>query len=308
MSKVLALLVLFLAACRSVAAGSADGPHLLVLGVAQDGGHPQAGCEAACCADACEDPRLGHRVTCLALVDPERRRFWLVEATPDFPRQLRQVHELHPGFALAGIFITHAHIGHYAGLAHLGREVMGTPAVPVCARPRLARFLSSNGPWSQLVQLRNIELRELAANERVELAPGLAVTPFLVPHRDEFSETAGFRIDGPVRSALFVPDIDKWERWERDVRDAVRSVDLAFVDGTFFRDGELARDMREVPHPFVEETLRRFADAPAEERAKLVFLHLNHTNPLLDPNSTAARAVAAHGAHVARELDVFPLD
>lgn len=308
MSRVLAFLVLLLAACRSIAAGSADGPHLLVLGIAQDGGHPQAGCEKACCARAWEDARLGHQVTSLALVDPEGRRFWLFEATPDFPRQLRRVRGLHPGFALAGILLTHAHVGHYAGLAHLGREVMGTTAVPVYALPRLARFLATNGPWSQLVQFRNVELHELAAGERVEFAPGLAVTPFLVPHRDEFSETAGFRIDGPARSALFVPDIDKWERWERDVRDVVRSVDLAFVDGTFFRDGELERDMRAIPHPFVEETLRRFADAPAEEHAKLVFLHLNHTNPLLDARSVASHTVESAGAHVARELERYDLE
>jgi pyrroloquinoline quinone biosynthesis protein B len=305
------LLALATAACSAtptVAPVADERTQLVVLGIAQDGGHPQAGCAKACCAAARRDPSRSHAVTCLALVEPRTRRFWLFEATPDLPQQLWRMRELHPDCALAGIFVTHAHVGHYTGLMHLGREAMGTERVPVYVLPRLAEFLATNGPWSQLVRLANVELHELLPERAVELSPTLRVTPFTVPHRDEYSETAGFRIEGATRAALFIPDIDKWERWDRDVREEVRRIEVALVDGTFFQDGELARDMSAIPHPFVAETLRLFAAEPASERAKLRFLHLNHTNPLLDPASRATRQVAEAGSSVARELERHVLE
>ena len=79
---------------------------------------------------------------------------------------------------LSGIFLTHAHMGHYTGLMWLGKEVMGAAKVPVHAMPRMAAYLRSNGPWSQLVKLENIELREMRAGEAVPM-PGLVVTPLL---------------------------------------------------------------------------------------------------------------------------------
>eukprot|EP00957_Ditylum_brightwellii_P156501 11911053-Ditylum_brightwellii.AAC.1 len=60
-----------------------------------------------------------------------------------------------------GIFLTHAHIGHYTGLMYLGREALGAVDVPVYAMPRMRSFLKNNGPWSQLVSLGNINIQNL---------------------------------------------------------------------------------------------------------------------------------------------------
>ena len=287
-----------------------EGPYLVVLGTGQDGGYPQAGTKE----EEAWRPELRRMATSLALVDPASGRRWLFEATPDFKEQLHQLDLLAPAEGipgLAGIFLTHAHIGHYTGLVHLGHEVIGTDGVPVYAMPRMREFLSANGPWDQLVRYGNIELRPLAEGEPVRLNERISVTPFLVPHRDEYSETVGFRIDGPDRAVLFLPDIDKWERWEAlgtRIEEVVAGVDVAYVDATFYADGEVpGRAMAEIPHPFVTETMARFAAAGAEERRKLRFIHINRTNPIGFPNSPERRAAEEAGFGVARFLEVLAL-
>lgn len=247
-------------------------------------------------------------VSCIAIVDAKAKEAWLVDATPDFPAQLHRLQTHLPGVRLAGIFLTHAHIGHYTGLMHLGREVMGAQSVPVYAMPRMRQFLENNGPWSQLVALKNIELRSLQPGSTVTLNERLRITPVPVPHRDEFSETVGFRIEGPQKSLLFIPDIDKWERWERSIEDAIRQTDYALLDGTFYQNGEIpGRDMREIPHPFIAESMQRFAPLPAMERAKIRFIHFNHTNPVLLEEGDAKHEVLKKGFGVCEEGDKFDL-
>ena len=212
---------------------------------------------------------------------------------------------LHPG--LAGIFLTHAHVGHYTGLLHLGREVLGTHQVPVWAMPRMVEFLSTNGPWSQLVELENIIVESLQDGQPVRLNDRLTVTPIAVPHRDEFSETVGFLIAGPDRSLFFLPDIDKWERWDEEagsgaVERILSRADVAYLDGSFYADGEVpGRAMAEIPHPFMIESMRRFGKLPVSVRAKIRFIHLNRTNPAILDASAERRVIVEAGFAVAEE-------
>ena len=284
---------------------------LLVLGIVQDAGYPQAGCTRECCNAYWEGKEEKKHVTCLALVDRPSRQYWLFEATPDITSQLHTLLSypgLKPGYNPAGIFLTHAHIGHYTGLMYLGRESMGARSIPVWALPRLDSFLRNNGPWSQLVSLNNIQLRPLQADSSVAVNGSLKVTPFIVPHRDEFSETAGFLIESDRKKILFIPDIDKWEKWDRDIVQQIGKVDLALLDGTFYRNGELpGRDMREVPHPFVEESLGRFSSMEVNDRAKVFFIHFNHTNPLLKKSSAEKNKLQALGFGAAEEGMVISL-
>jgi pyrroloquinoline quinone biosynthesis protein B len=268
-----------------------DEPYVILLGIAQDAGYPQAGCQKECCHEAWNDPTLHRYACCLAIVDPISKQRFLIECTPDFKMQLRMLDALTwtpPADApvLDGIFLTHAHIGHYAGLIHLGREAMGVSGVPVYTMPRMQTFLEQSGPWNQLVTLKNIELKPLQADQPVVLNERLSLTPILVPHRGEFSETVAFIIEGPNRRVLFLPDIDRWEDWDRSIESVIESVDIAFLDGTFLADGELpGRDMSTIPHPTIEHSLKRFATLPQAEREKIHFIHLNHTNPLLRANA-----------------------
>lgn len=262
-----------------------DMPALHVLGIAQDGGVPQAGCRRACCSDA-----VVRLPACLALVDGDRR--WFVDCTPAFPAQLRRLDAVAPG-GLDGILLTHAHIGHYTGLVHLGREAMSTRALPLHVQPRMATFLGENGPWRQLVERGNVRL-DVA--DGWTLSPRLRVEAVPVPHRDEVSETVALRIHGPRGRALWLPDIDAWDQ------DALLDdVDVAWIDGTFWADGELDRDMAEVPHPRMAELVERFAALPVATRAKVRFVHLNHTNPAVRPDSPEAAKVRAAGLRIAEE-------
>ena len=280
-------------------------PYLVVLGVAQDGGSPQAGYPQE---PGWHDESLRRHATSLAIVDEASGARWLFDATPDFPAQLNRLDEMtlnrkRPG--IDGIFLTHAHMGHYTGLMYLGKEVLGAKAVPVYAMPRMAAFLRDNGPWSQLVKLENISLRPLAANVAVTIAPGLTVTPLLVPHRQEFSEVVGFRIVAPGKKILFIPDIDSWKDWDAlgtRIEAEIAKVDVAYLDGTFFANGEIpGRDMSGFPHPFIRSSLDRFARLPETERAKVRFIHLNHTNKALWPGTAERKAIEAAGMRVAEE-------
>ncbi len=284
-------------------------PYLFILGVTQDAGLPQAGCYQPLCLAAWENPALSLDATSLALIDPAAKRKYIFEATPNFPRQLYQLEVEAPSsqFELSGIFLTHAHIGHYAGLMFLGHESMGANDVPVYAMPKMQHFLKNNGPWSQLIDFKNIALKDLTANEEVNL-PGASVEPFLVPHRDEFSETVGYRIIGPQKSAIFIPDINKWSVWDQNLDVLIDTVDYALVDATFYANGELpGRDMSKIPHPFVVETIELLENMPVVQRKKVWFIHMNHTNPLLDPNSVESKHVEGLGYNIARQGIRLPL-
>ena len=283
---------------------SAQEVFIEVLGIAQDAGYPQINCYQPHCMRAWEDPNLGRDTSSIAVVDRRQKTKYLFDATPDMREQLYALHRVAPDgeYRLDGVFLTHAHMGHYTGLMHFGREATSTKGTPVFAMPIFKKYLENNGPWDQLVRLENIRLVELADAQPVRLSDGLVVTPFLVPHRQEYSETVGYRIDGPNKSAVFIPDIDKWELWETDIRDVVRSVDYALLDASFFRDGELpGRDMSKIKHPFVAESMDLFEDLSDEEKARVIFIHMNHTNPLLIDGSAEQEEVTRRGYRFARE-------
>ncbi len=285
-------------------------PFLMVLGTAQDAGYPQAACKKSCCEKVWSGQAQKKLVSCLALIDPISGSSWIFDATPDFKEQLHLVENLSTTkpTKLSGIFITHAHMGHYTGLMDLGREAMGAKQVPVFTMPRMSDYLSNNGPWSQLVGLENISLQNLKPDSTIQLPQNIMVTPFLVPHRDEYSETVGFRIEGPNHSAIFIPDIDKWNKWNRNIKEEIRKVDYAFLDGTFFENGELpGRDMNQIPHPFVEESMQLFADLSKEEKSKIHFIHFNHTNPLLQEGSPAQQKVETAGFKIAKSENYVEL-
>jgi pyrroloquinoline quinone biosynthesis protein B len=249
--------------------------ELVVLGIAQDAGIPHLNCQQALCTSIRVGQRRAEKVSSLGLVDRVSGRAYLFDATPDFNAQ---VHALTGGRPPDGIFLTHAHIGHYTGLMYLGRESIGARAVPVYATARMLEFLSTNGPWSQLTTLGNIERRPLEHDRALELPGGIRITAFPVPHRDEFSDTVGYRIEGPRQSALFIPDIDRWEKWDRSIRELAGTVDLAFLDGTFASPGEVKRNIEEIPHPMMSRTRELLKGT----RAKLWFIHINHTNAEID--------------------------
>ena len=280
-----------------------DEPFIYILGVAQDAGYPQAGCYLPHCLPGWKNPELRRSATSLALVDPVTETKYLFEATPNLPEQLYKLETIasDTNYSLEGVFLTHAHMGHYTGLMYFGFESMSANNLSVYAMPRMRAYLRNNGPWSQLVTMNNISLKEIEDQQPVNFKR-FSVTPMLVPHRDEFSETVGYRIQGPLKTALFIPDIDKWEIWNRSITEEISLVDYALLDATFFDGNELpGRDMADIPHPFVLESMELFSKLSAADKAKVWFIHLNHTNPLLNSDSEAYQRVIEAGYNVARE-------
>jgi len=298
---------LFSSCDQSKAHSEAQRQFLVVLGIAQDAGFPQAQCRQSCCQAVWDHPEKHRKAACIALVDPDQNKYWLFDATPNFKEQTRWI-ESRWEVELSGVFLTHAHLGHYIGLGQLGREIIGASNIPVYAMSRMKQFLEENGPWEQLVRLKNIELVALHADSAIQVSRKTTITPFLVPHRDEYSETVGYKIKSNNKEAIFIPDIDKWQKWQRNLVLEVTKVDLAFIDGSFYKNGELpGRDMSTIPHPFVIESMALLNDLELSDRQKVHFIHMNHTNPLLQTHSAAKESVEQQGYHVAIEGSIFPL-
>ncbi|MEQ1922008.1 MAG: MBL fold metallo-hydrolase [Pyrinomonadaceae bacterium] len=288
------VLVLALACAVSVIAAS---PYVVVLGIGQDAGVPQIGCDSPFCRQAWADERLRQTVSSIALVDPDTKSRWIIDATPDLPEQFEFLKQITGDRTnnITGIFLTHAHIGHYTGLMYLGRESMNSKDVKVYAMPRMKQMLEQNAPWSQLVGLKNISLQLLVDKGEVWLNDRLTVEPFLVPHRDEFSETVGYRIRSRSKTLIFIPDIDKWQKWQTPLEDVVKTADYLLLDGTFYADGEIPRPMSEVPHPFVSETMNMLKALSRKDRAKVYFIHFNHSNPLVQGDKKALKELRRRG-------------
>jgi len=301
MKNIIYLFIVLFFACNSQKEETQRSPFVMVLGIAQDAGYPQMNCKKECCTATWSNTELQRTTSCLAIVDPTTNEQWIIDATPNIKEQLQLLKSATETEKVDGVLLTHAHMGHYTGLMHFGREVMGTNGIPVFAMPRMKTFLEENGPWSQLVELENIRLQKLKSDSTINLNENIKVKSFLVPHRDEFSETVGYKILINNKSLIFIPDIDKWEKWETNITELIKKVDYAFLDATFYKNGELKRDMSEIPHPFVEESMELFSDLTETDKQKVHFIHFNHTNPLLIEGSTAQKEVLKKGFNLAKE-------
>ncbi len=292
-------------------------PFVRVVGTTQDGGLPHAACSCERCERARREPSFRRHVASLALVDPagEPPAVFLIDATPDLPEQLERLADLRHATAgrvdrapLDGILLTHAHIGHYLGLAFLGYEVVHVQGLPVWATARLGAYLRTNGPWSQLVGKGEIDLRELVPGVEIALTESLRLTPLLVPHRDEYSDTVGFLVSGPRRRLLYVPDTDRWETWDPPLLERLAGVDVAILDGTFYSTDELpGRSVGEIGHPLMRVTMDLLADRVASGQLEVHFTHLNHSNPALTPASPAGAEIRGRGFRILEEGLELPL-
>jgi len=275
--------------------------YIYVLGNVQDAGLPHIGCQHKFCKEKFSEFEE-YFTTSIAVVDPVEKKYILFEASPDIPYQLNYLEkEIFNEFLLPeSIFITHAHIGHYTGLMYFGREALGAKNLIIKVLPKMSNFLKTNGPWSQLVDINNIKIQNLSFGSKTNELRNITVTPIQVPHRDEYSETAGFIIEGRSKKALFIPDIDKWEKWDKNLKQLVYEFDYLLLDATFYDSKEINRDISEIPHPLVTETINLLDDLSPEHKNKVYFIHMNHTNLMLDPSSELTKLVVNKGFNITR--------
>ena len=291
-------LVTFLIISISV---NSQSEYIYILGNTQDAGLPHIGCQHPFCEDNF-NVYEEHYTTSIAVVNSDLKKYILFEATPDITFQLNNLKRniFHEFLLPESIYITHAHMGHYTGLMYFGREALGSKDLLVRVLPRMSKFLQNNGPWSQLVDINNIKIKELNFGLSTNELGNISVTPLQVPHRDEYSETAGYIIEGKNKKALFIPDIDKWEKWDRDLSQLAKEFDFLLIDATFYDSKEINRDISEIPHPLVTETINLLSGLNKENRNKVYFIHMNHTNMMLDPDSELSRLVLTKGFNIAR--------
>lgn len=275
---------------------------LKVLGTIQDGGIPHMGCSKECCSNYFLSKKSRIGVSSLGISNLKYNTNYIIDATPNINFQLIDlIGNADPSKKLNGIFLTRAHMGHYAGLLNFGRESLNSKNIPLYLMPKFYNFILNNGPWNQLVELNNIKLNKIYNREKVILHNNLSFTPIQVPHRDEYSETVGYVIEGIHKKALYIPDIDKWAKWEVSIVEMIKSVDYAFLDGTFFDEKEINnRDISEIPHPFIIESLKLFKELDESEKSKVYFIHLNHTNPVLNSESSEYKKVISAGFNIAK--------
>ena len=298
------ILIIFLSACQKTNTIKRNKPNdviLKVLGTIQDGGIPHMGCNKVCCLKYFKNNTFRVGVSSLGISNLKNETNYLIDATPNINHQLKAlIGTSNPSEKLNGVFLTHAHMGHYSGLLNFGREAMNSKNIPLYLMPRFYNFIQDNGPWNQLVKLENVMLKRIYDRQKITLESNLSITPIQVPHRDEYSETVGFLIEGNTKSALYIPDIDKWEKWNNSIIELIKNVDYAFLDGTFYDEKEVNnRDISEIPHPFIIESLKLFNPLDESEKNKIYFIHLNHTNPLLNSDSSEYNRVIREGFNVA---------
>ena len=280
--------------------------ELAIVGISQDGGVPQAGCECERCSSAIIDPKLRlHPVSCA--IRGSDGSMHIIEATRNLPEQLgiaASVLGLGRSSTPETVCLTHAHLGHIDGLGQFGKESMDLSGVPLFASKSVVRFLDSRG------SLNPFQAREVQAGDSFYPSEGCGFryTMVPVPHRDECSDTHAILVEGPNSKLLFLPDHDDWGQTLEgsgfeDIREWLSSldVDVALVDGTFWDNSELGgRDMSEIPHPTISETLERMG-VRAEGDPEVIFIHFNHTNPVLDNESAQHEEVVSKGWAVAKQ-------
>ncbi len=269
-----------------------------VLGTAQDGGFPQMGCYCENCRLARRNPKLARKVVSLGLLNFSTGKSFMMEATPDTARQVDMIQSVDPGFKrmkgnpIDGILLTHADIGHYPGLIQFRPEVTTVRQLPVYCTKIMGRFLSENEPWKYMVQKKIIELKKFEFNTKIPLDEGIAFEAVKVPH-DKHSDMAGYKILGPNKSLLFIPDIDYWEERFRDI---VASVDYAFLDGTFYSDRRGSKR-----HPLIMKSMEFFKGI--ESKTDIFFTHFNHSNKLLGRDKSIRKAIEDRGFFIPDDGD-----
>ncbi len=272
-----------------------------IVGSAQDGGVPQVGCSCERCNHARTNIQHARYPASLAIVNPSGKLL-LIDMTPSLPRQLDLLRDLLPARKTMlpdAVLLTHAHIGHYAGLIFFGKEVASTKKLPVYCTQQMRRFLESNKPYSYLIERDEIAITDLKCGEALTYDGTLHITPVEVPHRNEDAETLAFIIKSE-RSLFYASDFDRYtETIDRCVRDS----DISLLDGCFWSREELpGRVYDEIPHPTIMESRERLRGY--EDR--VIFTHINHTNPVLNRNGLHRAQLEKQGFRIAKErLDII---
>ncbi|WP_290050204.1 pyrroloquinoline quinone biosynthesis protein PqqB [Amycolatopsis solani] len=283
-----------------------------VLGSAAGGGSPQWNCGCLVCT-AVRAGAAPARTQSSVAVSADRRRWFLLNASPDVRAQIEAFPALHPREGRASpveaVLLTDAELDHTLGLLLL-REAR---ALVLYATPAVHKTLSDgSGVLRTLERYCPVDWRAVVPGTAIALADGLSCRAFDVPttKRDRFGSgtdhgrVVGYRLTGDGRTLVYLPGLPALTA---AVCAEIEGCDCLLIDGTCWRDDELARlglaakTSREMGHLPLDGPDGTLARLPALDVRRVVFVHLNNTNPILLPGSPERRAVAASGMEVAMD-------
>jgi pyrroloquinoline quinone biosynthesis protein B len=271
-----------------------------ILGSAAGGGLPQWNCACANCVAARAgkiEPQTQSSIA-ISAGSEEFQSCWLINASPDLPRQIESATWLQPrrhgsrNTPIAGVLLTNADIDHALGLLLLRQQ---DKLLVVYATDETRAALA----WLDRTVARfcGIEWRRVTSKFQ-SLDSGMAFRAIELPGSVAFQ----FRDDTSSRTALFAPSVG---RWTEQLHDAVHTSDLVLFDGTFWSDGELgrvrsgARRAREMNHlPINDGSFDVLRQSPAHRK---IYTHINNTNPILMPGSDERAQVEQAGIEIARD-------
>jgi pyrroloquinoline quinone biosynthesis protein B len=295
--------------------------HFRLLGTAAGGGFPQWNCACTTCASSRAEPeKVSPRMQLQAAVWNSPDAIFLLNASPDIRFQIEANPELRPRInrgsrntPIQGIVLATADLDQILGLLLL-REFQ---PLTLYATALVRRVLEANSLFRMLERVPNqLSWVEIQAGVSFLLGTsGIVCTPFAMAGELPFyarelglsgSEQAslGLLLEGDGMRVAYTPVVPA-------ITDVLRAIyascDTIFVDGTFWSDEELsethagtpkAQDIGHVPMSGKEGTIALLSDLPAPQK---VFVHLNNTNPVLDPRSGAYNMVVEAGWKIGQD-------
>ena len=271
-----------------------------ILGSAAGGGLPQWNCACVNCVAAREgkiDPRTQSSIA-ISDASKESQNCWLINASPDLPRQIEGRAQLQPrrnasrNTPITGVLLTNADIDHALGLLLLRQQ---EKALVVYAADETRTALA----WLDRILARfcRIEWRKTSSDFQ-GLSSSISFRAIELPHSVAFQF-----LDRPTgQLALVAPAVSKLSR---ELSEASADSDLILFDGTFWSQDELAgvrpgaRSAREMNHlPIRGGSLDFLRQSPARRK---IYTHINNTNPILMPGSQEAAELERAGIEVARD-------
>lgn len=288
--------------------------QLMVLGAAAGGGLPQWNCGCRNCDDA-RAGKIPSMTQSSVAVSLDGVAWVVLNASPDIRTQLAELTQMHPpalrGTPISAVVLTNGDIDHIAGLLTLREKT----AFDLYATRAGLGIVEKNSVF-RVLDPEFVRPQRIDLDIAFEPLPGLAVTPFAVPGKvalflegdvvnvEELGEqTVGLMLEGDGRRAAYIPGCATVPDW---LLDRLNGIDLLLFDGTVWNNDEMAQTgtgkktgarMGHVPLNGPHGSLASFERFDARK----IFIHINNTNPILQPDAPERAEVLARGWEIAAD-------
>lgn len=283
---------------------------VIVLGSAQDGGFPQWDCNCVNC-QLSRSGELRFRLRSSLALEDDLGNIIILDASPDLKHQVDVIGSSRQRIGricsdrvspIDAILITHAHWGHVMGLLEFSAGA--SFEVPVYCSPSVSSIIYASPVFRSLIDGDFIRIMEFKDNIPLEIVnyrgqkTYFKLEAFKVPHREDFTDTYGFKIFHKSSSITYIPDI---KVLDEEIIRKIDDTDFLFFEGTFYWDDELwrvskiKRTSKELGHIPIVESLLILRELEIDMK---YYIHLNHTNPVLRSGSDERRSVEDAGIKI----------